>query len=106
MHMAYSAFDRSGGTVRSPSVKQMRQLLASLVPDGATEDCVSVVHDGQWSISAYYSGLVCFENPKAGEGPWHLTNLSVSRILELWQLLAEGNLEELRRLPWVAGDGS
>jgi hypothetical protein len=101
--MAYAGIDRKGDTVRSPSVKQMRQLLASLVP-GDT-DPVSIVYDGQWFISAAYSGLVCLENQNTVDGPWHMAGVPVARILELWQLLSAGSIEEIRSLSWSPGNG-
>ena len=102
--MSHSALDRNGDTVWSPSAKQRRSLLGSLSADDA-EACVSLMHNGQWAISAFHSGRVCFENAGTGEGPWHMTGIPVTRILELWQLLADGNIEELRRLPWQDGNG-
>jgi hypothetical protein len=103
--MAHVALDRHGDTVRNPSVRQLRQLLASLTPAGDGE-CVTLVRDGQWSLSASYAGLVCLENPHSGEGPWHMAGLSVTRILELWELLAAGSIEELKALPWQDGAGA
>jgi hypothetical protein len=102
--MSYTALDRNGDTVWSPSARQRRTLLGSLTADDA-EACVSLTHDGQWAISAFHSGLVCLENAGAGEGPWHMTGIPVTDILELWQLLTEGNIQELRRLPWQEGNG-
>jgi hypothetical protein len=102
--MTHSALDRNGDSVWSPSPKQRRALLASLTADEA-EACVSLTHDGQWAITAYHSGLVCFENAGAGEGPWHMTGIPVTEILDLWQLLTEGNIQELRKQPWQDGNG-
>jgi hypothetical protein len=102
--MSHSALDRNGDTVWSPSPKQRRALLGSLTADDA-EACVSLSHNGQWSISAFHSGRVCFENAASGEGPWHMTDIPTTQILELWQLLTEGNIQELRRLPWLDGSG-
>lgn len=102
--MSYSALDQNGDTVWSPSVKQRRSLLGSLSVDD-TEACVSLTHNGQWCISAFHSGLVCLENVVTGEGPWHMPSIPVTKILDLWQLLTEGNVQELRQLPWQDGDG-
>lgn len=102
--MSYTALDRNGDTVWNPSPKQRRTLLGSLTADDA-DACVSITHNGQWVISAYHSGLVCLENASAGEGPWHLTGVPVTGILDLWKLLTEGNIQELRRLPWLDGNG-
>jgi hypothetical protein len=102
--MSHSALDRNGDTVWSPSPKQRRALLGSLTSDDA-QACVSLVLNGQWSISAYHSGHVCFENAGAGQGPWHMTDIPVTEILELWQLLTEGNIQDLRKLPWKDGNG-
>ncbi len=102
--MSNSALDQNGDTVWNPSVKQRRSLLGSLSADDA-EACVSLIHDGQWSISAFHSGLVCLENAVTGEGPWHMAEIPVTKILDLWLLLVDGSLQELRQLPWQDGDG-
>ncbi len=102
--MSYTALDQNGNTVWSPSAKQRRTLLGSLSPHDA-DACVSLIHNGQWVITAFHSGLVCLENGGTGEGPWHMTDLTVPEILTLWQLLSEGNIDELRQNPWQDGDG-
>ena len=103
--MSHSAVDRNGDSVWSPTPKQRRALLGTLTSDDA-EACVSLTHNGQWSITAYHSGLVCFENTGAGEGPWHMTGIPTTQILELWQLLTEGNIQELRKQSWQDGNGT
>ncbi|MDB5218924.1 MAG: hypothetical protein JWO86_6851 [Myxococcaceae bacterium] len=35
----------------------------------------------------------------------HLLDISRERTLELWDMLAEGRLDELERQPWLPGDG-
>ncbi len=102
--MSYTALDQNGNTVWSPTAKQRRNLLGSLTASDA-EACVSLIQNGQWVISAFHSGLVSLENGGTGEGPWHMSDLTVPEILNLWQLLTEGNLEELRQFPWRDGDG-
>lgn len=102
--MSHAALDRNGDSVWNPSPKQRRALLGTLTADDP-ESCISLTLDGQWAISAFHSGRVCFENAGTGEGPWHLVGIPTTQILELWQLLTEGNIQELRRLPWQDGHG-
>jgi hypothetical protein len=102
--MSHSALDRNGDSVWNPSPKQRRALLGTLTSDDA-EACVSLVLDGQWTLSANHSGLVCLENAAAGEGPWHMTGIPVTEILALWQQLTEGKIQDLRKLPWKDGNG-
>lgn len=34
-----------------------------------------------------------------------MAEFPVTTILDLWLLLADGSLQELRQLPWLYGDG-
>jgi len=103
--MSCFACNRSGATVREPSIEEMAALLESLRLAGSEHPDVFLTHESGWSISAFRSGIVWLENVETGDGPWHMRGLSFDSILELWGKLAEGRIESLRSLAWVPGYG-
>jgi hypothetical protein len=103
--MAYSAHNRNGASIRNPSLAQMQVLLESLTYCDPEHPDVGLKHESQWCLSAFGSGLLVFENVETGEGPWHMRGILRERVLELWQLLASGNVRELQLLPWEPGYG-
>ena len=104
--MSYFAYDRMGSTVPSPDANQRRRLLDSLGREDPEHPDVSLTHESGWSISAFPSGLIVFENVETGEGPWHMRSVPAARTLELWDALAVGKHVELVSLPWVDGHGT
>jgi len=95
-----------GSTVPSPDANQRRRLLDSLGREDPEHPDVSLTHESGWSISAFPSGLIVFENVETGEGPWHMRSVPAARTLELWDALAVGKHVELVSLPWVDGHGT
>jgi hypothetical protein len=103
--MTYRATDRMGASIPEPSEKKMKESLSSLSRFDPEHPDVSLIHESEWSLSVFGSGLVVFENVETDEGPWHMISVPVSDTLKLWHLLAEGNLDELKQFPWVSGYG-
>jgi hypothetical protein len=52
-----------------------------------------------WTLSAFSSGLVIWEND-VDEAPRHLRDVSRDRLAELMHLCATGQFDELESLPW------
>ena len=102
--MAFHAYTRIGASIAQPTEEQMRALLDSLADSDDEHPDVSVTHETGWSISAFHSGLVIFENVETGEGPWQMRSVSRDATLALWMLLAGGNIQEIRERPWLPGD--
>ncbi len=60
-----------------------------------------------WSVGAYVSGLVIFENVENLEiAPRHMRVDARAAAEGLLVLLAMGDLAELERLPWLPGNGA
>ncbi|MEU8002063.1 hypothetical protein AB0B66_12940 [Catellatospora sp. NPDC049111] len=59
---------------------------------------------GGWTLSAFPSGLVIWEDD-VDEAPRHLRGVSRSRLAVLMELCATGRFHELERLPWMEGYG-
>jgi hypothetical protein len=67
---------------------------------------VSLTHESEWSISAFPSGLLIWENV-AGEGePKHIPNASKELTIKLWSLLARGLIEKIEEQNWLSGYGN
>lgn len=94
---------RWGETVDNPDLSELAGALEELkTADPEHPDCWLSDANG-WTVSAFDSGLVILENPETKEGPWHMRGISKQEIVRLWELLASGKLDEIRRSPWVSG---
>lgn len=103
--MTYHATDRMGASIIEPSELVMKELLSSLDPADEEHPDVALTHESEWCISFFGSGLAVFENVETGEGPWHMPSIPSSAALELWRTLACGEIEQLKKWPWVPGYG-
>ena len=67
---------------------------------------VSVVHEESgWSLSAHRDGRMIFENLSSG-GQRHIRFASKERIIELWILLLNDDVDAILSEPWLPGYGS
>jgi len=77
--------------------------------DAAEDDehvSVSVREESGWSVTAYVSGLVVFENVEdLAEQPQHLSGQTRDQARMLMEFLATGELVLLRQQAWRAGYG-
>jgi hypothetical protein len=94
---------RWGKTESNPDTSDFLAALEELkVVDPEHPDCW-LADENDWTISAFDSGLVILENPETGEGPWHIRGVPEDEIVRLWNLLATGRLDEIKRFPWLPG---
>lgn len=84
----------------------MCRLLRSLSAVDPDHPDVSLTHESGWCSSVFQSGLIVLENVESGEGPWHMHLPSPEHALELWRLLAHGEIHVLQAQPWVPGYGA
>jgi len=79
-------------------------LLAELDEDPEDEEhgSVAVAHDSGWEIEVYYDGYVIFDNDDE-EQPRHMYDVPPEKIIAMWCLLADGNIEALEEEPWQPG---
>ena len=73
--------------------------------DAEHPDCWLSTEEG-WSLSAFESGLVVFENIETGDGPWHMPSVSKAVTLELWLLLKSNEIAALQVKSWANGYGN
>jgi hypothetical protein len=102
----YHTTDADGVSMLSPDERSMRQLLATLdEPDAEQEGHpdVSLVHDPSgWTLTAYPSGIVTFENLDGEEdSPRFMAEVSRQACLTMWKELAAGKIERVAARPWL-----
>lgn len=101
--------DIDGISELNPSSKKMREILASLDdPDTESEEYpdVSLVHDSSgWSLSAFPSGVVTFENlDDKDRAPRYIRNVSRDEAHRMWLELSRGEIESLNGRQWRRND--
>jgi hypothetical protein len=101
--MGFHITHRLGNVDQAPC-SAFHELLAELDADieDAEHASVSVTHESEWCLSASKGGYVVFENLEEGE-PRHMIGVSAEKIIALWRVLADGDLEALEREPWQPG---
>ena len=102
--MTFILMDPMGETSRSDDPRDIDALLTQLdMTDQEHTDVAVRTADG-WTISAYRSGNVVFENVEARSSvPRHIKRLSRGEIGRVMRLLAAGDLDALEREPWQTG---
>ncbi len=101
----YHTTDLDGISIVNPDTDAMREVLTQL-DSPAAEDAdhpdVALVHDpSAWSISVYPNGTVTLENLAADDEPQYMHTISRPAALQLWQQLAQGQIEALQNQPWT-----
>jgi hypothetical protein len=67
---------------------------------------VAVGHESGWTLSAFQTGSLVWENPETDDEPRHLKDVSRAEARRIMVLVAEGGLDEVDRLDWSPGYGS
>lgn len=104
----YHSTDRDGITIVRPSVEAMQAVLEQLNEDNAAEADypeVCLMNDTVgWSLLVYPSAIVSLEIEQAADEVQYIQLDHFRDALKLWQLLAEGDTQALKQLPWRAND--
>jgi hypothetical protein len=96
--------DPMGETSRSDDPRDIDALLEELDATDQEHTDVAVGTADGWTISAYRSGNVAFENVEARSSvPRHIKRLPREEIARLMRLLAAGDLAALESEPWEPG---
>jgi len=96
--------DLMGDDSTSDDPRDIDALLTQLDAADQEHTDVSVRTADAWTISAYRSGNVVFENVEARPHvPRHIKRLPRAEIGRLMRLLAAGDLAALEREPWEPG---
>ncbi|MEQ8439355.1 MAG: hypothetical protein RIB65_17830 [Ilumatobacter fluminis] len=103
--MAFHVVTRAGASIPNPSPEVIDRVLAELdEPLDPEHPDVSLTHDSEWSLGAFPSGLVIWENLEHGQ-PMHMRTVSRDHIRRMWLSLAEGDLDVVQSEPWLEGYG-
>jgi hypothetical protein len=105
----YHTTDMDGISELNPDVARMQALIAQLdLPEieEADHPDLSLVHDPSgWSLTLYPSGVVTYENLEDDDDcPSFMTGITRAKALELWNLLAQGDINSLSTLPWLSNE--
>lgn len=103
--ISYHVNRRWGGSDDEPSLDQMREALAELDVEDIEHPDVSLIHESDWCLGAYPSGLLIWENLSSDCEPQHMSGVSRERVLELWQCLARGEVDSVGCESWMPGYG-
>lgn len=105
--MTYYVEDRFKNKIFNTTFAQMEQLVASLGWDGDQHHPeVTLCHMSGWCIAVYPSGVAILTLRGSKNEPWHMRCNSYEHVLELWTLLAAGQLDELGASGWLPGYGA
>lgn len=107
--MAYYIVDGWGESIDNPSVEQMQQFLDKLDIDDEEHCEVWLTNDlTGWTLSYFPSNTVVFyeSSEDSDYNPRHLINVSRNKMLKLWQKLAKGQIDELKKESWKTGHSS
>ena len=102
--MSFILTHRYGAQDRSTSTEVLPALLREL--DDRRKDTehgsVEVTHESEWCMSVSRGGYVTFEHLEEGDAR-HMRGVSEAKILELWSLLAVGDVASIQKEPWKPG---
>lgn len=94
-----------GESIPRPDEPTMRALLASVSVCDAEHPDVALEHESGWALSYFASHTITFENVEAASdaGPWHMDMVTLEQALELWILLASGQIAAVQEQAWMDG---
>lgn len=104
--MAFHTTDRWGAMERNPVIERLRELLRSLDIDDDEHPDVALTHETEWSLSAFPSGRLVWENAAVEDSAArHMVDVPREKVLALWQKLAHGDIAAVDAEPWLPGYG-
>lgn len=102
----FSIIHWDGSSETAPELDSLGALFDELLSADREHGDVAVVHEESgWTISAHRDGRLVCENLSSG-GERHMKGVSKDRVIDLWRLLANGEVEALLREPWASGYGT
>lgn len=102
----FSIIHWDGASDTAASIESLGPLFDELSTADREHGAVAVVDEATaWAISAHGDGRLVFENLSSG-GERHMKPVSKDKVIQLWQLLAKGEVEAILREPWVTGYGT
>jgi hypothetical protein len=106
MPMSFSITHRYGAMDRNPPFSALDDLLAEI--ENGSEDpehgSVALTHESEWCLSVAKGGYVIFENLEHGRER-HMRGVPRAKTIQLWKLLAMGDIAAVESEPWRPGYG-
>ncbi|MGI9016149.1 MAG: hypothetical protein ACR2HR_03435 [Euzebya sp.] len=96
----------SGAQVHQTSDYDFGALLDELLHADDERPDVAVKHESEWALSALRGGMVIWENVEAVSTPQHMESLEREEIIQLMGMVATGDLDGVRRRPWLPSYGT
>jgi hypothetical protein len=90
-----------GHSIDEPSAEQMREVLADLDPDDVEHAAAWLSDDAGNTLEWNIDGRLVYDMQSLP--PRHMLAVAAPRVVELWQLLANGALAELEQQAWQPG---
>jgi hypothetical protein len=90
-----------GESIDEPSAEQMREVLEDLDPEDVEHAAAWLSDDAGHTLEWNVDGRLVYD--KGALPPRHMLGVAQARVIDLWQLLAKGAVQEIERQPWQAG---
>jgi hypothetical protein len=101
--MAFSITHVYGEMEASPPVAALAALVDELATADDEHPDVAVSHESGWTLSAFPSGLVVWENVEDEvDTSRHLDGVDRQQLVRMFEMLAAGDLSSIEAYPWLA----
>ena len=102
--MTFHLTFRWGNNESDVGVDRMVAALGELDAHDQEHPDASLTHESEWSLAAFESGLLVWENLESGE-PRHMKAVPRDKVLRLWTALSRGELALIEAEAWLPGYG-
>jgi hypothetical protein len=101
---AFSITHVSGAMEQDPPVTALAELVDELATADVEHPDVAVSHESGWTLSAFASGRVVWENVEDDEvAPRHLDGVDRGQVAAMFAALAAGDLPSIEEHSWRPG---
>lgn len=90
----------------NPPLSTLPDLLRELDdrPEDTEHGSVALTHESEWCIAVMRGGYVILDHLESDAGgERHMRDVPEARILDLWTLLAQGDIAAIESEPWRPG---
>jgi hypothetical protein len=102
--MTYIVTHRMGWMERDFPLERLGGLYDELDDADMEHGGVSLTHESEWNLGLGGKGLLIWENVEDSDiNPRHMNDVPKQKVLELWALLAVGDLETIDKEAWLPG---
>lgn len=103
--MSYMVIHKDKTHSENYPINQLANVLAELEGENDIEKYVALTHKSDWCLSVSPNKILVWENNLSDlSETWYMKDVPHSKILQLWTLLASGNIEEIKHEEWLLGD--